>query len=257
MRRACRVLRVDRPLYLYKPRRDEQADLKQRIREIAQTRVRYGYRRIHVLLVREGRVVNRKRIHRLYNELGLQLRHKKPKRRVKARLRDDRCAAMAHNETWAMDFVHDQLCTGRKLRILTIVDTFSRFSPAIDPRYNYRGEDVVQTLERVCKSVGYPKAIRIDQGSEFISRDLDLWAYQKGVTLDFSRPGKPTDNAFIESFNGKFRAECLNAHWFMSHDDARGKMESWRKDYNEVRPHSAIGNKPPIALVPGSSATMA
>ncbi|MCA0404834.1 MAG: integrase core domain-containing protein, partial [Proteobacteria bacterium] len=155
------------------------------------------------------------------------------------------------NETWAMDFVHDQLATGRKLRVLTIVDTFSRFSPAVDPRFSYRGEDVVATLERVCRAVGYPKSIRVDQGSEFISRDLDLWAYQKGVILDFSRPGKPTDNGFIESFNGKFRAECLNAHWFMSLDDARAKMEEWRKDYNEVRPHSAIGNKPPISLMNG------
>lgn len=251
VRRACRALRIDRPLYLYKPRTGDQADLKQRITEIAQTRVRYGYRRIHVLLVREGWVVNPKRIYRLYNELGLQLRKKPPKRRVKVKLREDRCEATGHNETWAMDFVHDQLCTGRKLCILTVADTFSRFSPAIDPRYTYRGEDVVQTLEKVCKCVGYPRAIRVDQGSEFISRDLDLWAYQKGVTLDFSRSGKPTDNAFIESFNGKFRAECLNAHWFMSLDDAREKMESWRKDYNEVRPHSAIGNKPPISLVSG------
>ena len=254
VRRACRVLHVDRPLYLYKPRTGDQADLKQRITEIAQTRVRYGYRRIHVLLVREGWIVNPKRIYRLYNELGLQLRKKPPKRRVKAKLREDRREATSHNETWAMDFVHDQLCTGRKLRILTVVDTFSRFSPTIDPRYTYRGEDVVQTLEKVCKRVGYPRAIRVDQGSEFISRDLDLWAYQKGVTLDFSRPGKPTDNAFIESFNGKFRAECLNTLWFMSLDDAREKMESWRKDYNEVRPHSAIGNKPPISLINGSSA---
>lgn len=253
VRRACRALRIDRPLYLYKSRSGDQADLKQRIKEIAETRVRYGYRRIHVLLVREGWVVNPKRIYRLYNELGLQLRNKTPKRRVKAKLREGRCEATEHNETWAMDFVHDQLCTGRKLRILTVVDTFSRFSPAIDPRYTYRGWDVVQTLEKVCKRVGYPRAIRVDQGSEFISRDLDLWAYHKGVTLDFSRPGKPTDNAFIESFNGKFRAECLNAHWFMSLDDAREKMESWRKDYNEVRPHSAIGNKPPISLVSGSA----
>jgi putative transposase len=257
VRRACRALRIDRPLYLYKPRSGEQADLKQWIKEIAETRVRYGYRRIHVLLVREGWIVNPKRIYRLYNELGLQLRKKPPKRRVKAKLREDRCEATSHNETWAMDFVHDQLCTGRKLRILTVVDTFSRFSPTIDPRYTCRGEDVVQTLEKVCKRVGYPSTIRVDQGSEFISRDPDLWAYQKGVTLDFSRPGKPTDNAFIESLNGKFRAECLNTHWFMSLDDAREKMESWRKDYNEVRPHSAIGNKPPMSLVSGSPAPAA
>ena len=214
--------------------------------------MRYGYRRIHVLLRREGWQVNAKRIYRLYNEMGLQLRNKTPKRRVKAKLREGRVEATQSNETWAMDFVHDQLATGRKLRVLTIVDTFSRFSPATDPRLSYRGEDVVQTLERVCRQVGYPKAIRVDQGSEFVSRDLDLWAYQKGVVLDFSRPGKPTDNAFIESFNGKFRAECLNTHWFMSLDDARSKMEEWRKDYNEVRPHSAIGNNPPISLMNGS-----
>ena len=138
--------------------------------------------------------------------------------------------------------------------MLTIVDTFTRFSPAVDPRFSYKGEDVVATLERICRSTGYPQSIRVDQGSEFISRDLDLWAYQKGVVLDFSRPGRPTDNGFIESFNGKFRAECLNAHWFMSLDDAWAKMEAWRRDYNEVRPHSSIDNKPPIALMNGSPA---
>ena len=181
--------------------------------------------------------------------MGLQLRNKTPKRRVKAKLREDRQPPASANETWAMDFVHDQLATGKKLRVLTVVDAFSRFSPIIDPRFSYRGEDVVQALERTCKRVGYPKSIRVDQGSEFVSRDLDLWAYQHDVVLDFSRPGKPTDNAFIESFNGKFRAECLNAHWFLTLDDARKKMEDWRKDYNEVRPHSAIGNKPPITLI--------
>ena len=216
--------------------------------------MRYGYRRIHVLLRREGWNVNARRIYRLYNEMGLQLRNRTPKRRFKAKLREDCTEAIRRNETWAMDFVHDQLVTGRKIRVLTIVDTFSRFSLATDPRFSYRGEDVVQTLERVCRQVGYPSAIRVDQGSEFISRDLDLWAYQKDVILDFSRPGKPTDNAFIESFNGKFRAECQNTHWFMSLDDARTKMEDWRRDYNEVRSHSAIGNNPPISLMKHSDA---
>ena len=239
----------------YRPHGDDQADLKKRIREVAETRVRYGYRRIHVLLRREGWQVNPERIYRLYKEMGLQLRNKTPKRRVKAKLREDRSEATQGNETWAMDFVHDQLVTGRKIRVLTMIDTFSRFSPATDPRFSYRGEDVVRTLESVCRRYGYPKTIRVDQGSEFISRDLDLWACHKGVVLDFSRPGKPTDNAFIESFNGKFRAECLNTHWFMSLDDARSKMEEWRKDYNEVRPHSAIGNKPPVSLTNGSMAS--
>lgn len=153
-----------------------------------------------------------------------------------------------------MDFVHDQLATGRKLRVLTIVDIFSRFSPAVEPRFNFTGADVVEVLEGVCKEVGFPATIRVDQGSEFVSRDLDLWAYQRNVTLDFSRPGRPTDNAFIESFNGKLRAECLNAHWFMSLDDARRKCEAWRRDYNEERPHSSIGNKVPIELVNRSAA---
>lgn len=213
--------------------------------------MRYGYRRINVLLKQEGWQVNAKRIYLLYKEMGLQLRHKPPKRRVKVKLRGDRCQTKHSNQVWAMDFVHDQLATGRKLRVLAIVDTFSRYCPAIDPRFSYRGEDVVSTLDRVCRQTGYPMSIRVDQGSEFISRDLDLWAYQKGVVLDFSRPGKLTDNAFIESFNGKFRAECLNAHWFMSLDDAWRKMEEWRRDYNEVRPHSAIGNKPPVTLQAG------
>jgi putative transposase len=153
-----------------------------------------------------------------------------------------------------MDFVHDQLATGRKLRVLTIVDIFSRFSPAVEPRFNFRGADVVDVLEGVGRQVGFPAMIRVDQGSEFVSRDLDLWAYQRGVMLDFSRPGKPTDNAFIESFNGKFRAECSNAHWFMSLDDARRKYEAWRRHYNEERPHSAIGNKVPVELTDRSVA---
>ena len=254
VRRACRALPVNRATYHYRSRRAGQAQLTERIKEIAATRVRYGYRRIHVLLRRDGWQVNPKRVYRLYRALGLQLRNKTPKRRVKAKLREGRQSATRSNETWAMDFVHDQLATGRKLRVLTIVDIFSRFSPALEPRFSFHGADVVDVLERVGRELGFPAAIRVDQGTEFVSRDLDLCAYQRGVTLDFSHPGKPTDNAFIESFNGKFRAECLNAHWFLSLDDARAKMEEWRKDYNTVRPHSAIGNKPPISLMKGSSA---
>lgn len=254
IRRACSVLRTETSTYHYKGKRRPQAALVKRIREIAETRVRYGYRRVHVLLRREGWHVNAKRIYRLYKDLGLQLRNKVPKRRVKAKLREDRCPATAANETWAMDFVHDQLATGRKIRILTIVDTYTRFSPALEPRFSFKAEDVVAVLERVGREHGFPKAIRVDQGTEFVSRDLDLWAYQRGVVLDFSRPGKPTDNGFIESLNGKFRTECLNAHWFMSLEDARQKMEDWRQHYNEDRPHSAIGYKPPIALMKRSAA---
>lgn len=242
------MLEVDRSTFHYKSRRADQAGLEARIKEICATRVRYGYRRVHVVLQRDGWNVNIKRVYRIYKELGLQLRNKTPKRRVKAKLRDDRTPATRPNETWAMDFVHDQLATGKKIRVLTVVDTFSRYSPVIDPRFSYRAENVVQMLEQACAGVGYPRTIRVDQGSEFVSRDLDLWAYARGVTLDFSRPGKPTDNAFIEAFNGRFRAECLNEHWFLTLDDARSKMEDWRRYYNEERPHGAIGNKSPIML---------
>jgi putative transposase len=249
IRRACHVFMVDTSTYHYRSRRTGQAGLEQRIKEICQTRVRYGYRRVHVLLRREGWSINQKKTRRVYRELGLQLRNKTPKRRVKAKLRDDRRAATRPNETWAMDFVHDQLATGRKLRVLTIVDTFSRFSPALEARFTFRGADVVEVLDGIRRSGRLPCVIRVDQGTEFVSRDLDLWAYQHGVTLDFSRPGKPTDNAFIEAFNSRFRAECLNAHWFMSLADAREKVEDWRRYYNEERPHGAIGQKTPISLL--------
>jgi putative transposase len=162
IRRACRALPVERSTYHYRSLRIGQAHLIKRIKEIAETRMRYGYRRIHVLLKREGWNVNPKRIYRLYKELGLQLRNKTPKRRGKAKLREDRRPAKRTNEIWAMDFVHDQLATGRKLRVLTIVDTFSRFSPALDARFNFRGADVVEVLEQVGRQHGFPSAIRVD-----------------------------------------------------------------------------------------------
>ena len=154
-----------------------------------------------------------------------------------------------------MDSIHDQQATAGKIRVLTVVDTISRFSPVLDPRLSYCGEDVVQTLEATSAAVGYPKTIRVDQGSEFICRDLDLWTYTNGVTQDFSRPGKPTDNAYIEAFNGCFRAECLNTYWFLRLADAREKLEESRRHYNVDRPHGAIGNKPPITLVNPGEAT--
>ena len=233
IRRACRVLEVDTSSYHYRSRRHDQAGIEAKIKEVCSARVRYGYRRVHVILRRGGWAVNVKKVRRIYNKLSLQLRRKPLKRRVKARLRDDRAPATRPNQTWAMDFVHDQLATGRKIRVLTVVDTFSRYSPVVDPRFSYRAEDVVVALEQTCAVTGYPTAIRVDQGSEFISRQLDLWAYEHDVTLDFSLPGKPTDNAFIEAYNGRFRAECLNAHWFLTLADAQEKLEAWRRYYNE------------------------
>ena len=199
------------------------------------------------MLQREGWTGNIKRTYRVYRDLGLRLRNKTPKWQVKAKLRDDRQEAVSPNEVWSMEFVHDQLATGKKIRVLTIVDAFSRYVPALEPRSSYRAEDVVRTLEQICPVIGYPRTIRVDQGSEFVSRDLDLWAYTRGVTLDFSRPGKPTDNAYIEAFNGRFRAECLNQHWFLTLADAAENLEDWRRYYNEERPHRAIGNKVPIS----------
>ena len=202
IRRACEAQRFDTSSYHCKSRRAGQAGLELRIKEICETRVRYGYRRGHVLLRREGW-------------------------RVKAKLRDDRDEAIGPKDVWAMHSVHDQLALGNKLRILTVVDTHSRFCPATDARFSFGGEDVVQPLKRVCHQIGHPKTIRVDNGSQFISRDLDLWAYANAVTLDFSRPGKPTGNGFIAAFNRKPRSECLNARWFMSLADAREKLEAW------------------------------
>jgi len=248
IRRACSAVQAQRSSYFYRSCRPDRAPLTTRIKEIAETRVRYGYRRIHVLLRREGWLVNVKLVNRLYREMSLQLRNKSPKRKVKAKLREGREPPAARNDVWAKDFVHDQLFDATRVRALTVVDAFTRISPAIEPRRSSRGSDVVDVLERISRQQGFPRTIRIDQGPEFISKDLDLWAYRRGVILNFSRPGKPTDNAYIESLNGKFRMECLNAHWFTSLDEMRRICEDWRRDYNEVRPHSAIGNKPPISL---------
>ena len=264
IRRACAVLCASRSSYHYRSGRSGQAVLRKRIREIAETRVRYGYRRIHVLLRREGWRINHKRTYRLYCEEGLQMRNKTPKRRVSAKLRDDRRPATAANECWAMDFMADQLFSGRRIRVLTIVDIFSKVSPAIGVGATYKGHDVVATLELAVQNHGCPKRIRVDNGPEFISRDLDLWAYSNGVVLDFSRPharqamlaspkgGKPTDNAYIEAFNSRFRQECLNASWFLSLEDARSKIETWRVEYNNVRPHTAIGHLTPAEFAASS-----
>jgi putative transposase len=238
-RRACAVLNAARSTIYYRSCKDEQAYFEKRIKQIAATRVRYGYRRIHTLLQREGWQVNHKRIYRLYRDLGLQMRYKSPKRRIRAQLRGDRSTAERPNQCWSMYFMADQLFDGRRIRLLTIVDNFSRISPLIGVGFSYKGHDVVASLERACGRYGKPERIRVDNGPEFVSKDHDLWAYTHKVVLDFSRPGKPTENAFIEAFNSRFRDECLNQHWFLSLDDVIAKVEAWRIDYNTVRLHSA------------------
>ena len=244
-RRACTTMAFPRSTIRYESVSDPQIALRMRLRELAMSRVGYGYRRLHILLWREGWRVNHKRVYRLYKEECLSVRKKPPRRRKACLKREARPLASEKNECWSMDFMSDELYDGRRIRLLTIVDNHTRESLAIHVSQRIRGCEVVQVLERVVKVHGKPQAIRVDNGSEFISKDVDLWAYWNHVKLDFSRPGKPTDNAYIESFNARFRLECLNEHWFLSLYDAKEKIESWQRDYNENRPHSSLGNVPP------------
>jgi putative transposase len=242
------VLQGHRSVYDYKSRKDEQAALRMRIKDIAQARVSYGYRRIHVLLLREGWKGNHKRVYRLYKLEGLMMRPKRPRRHVSASRRMVRATASFPNESWSMDFMSDALYDGQKIKLLTLVDNFTRESLAIEVVWRLGGHGVVAALMQVVEEKGLPKSIRIDNGPEFTSKVLDQWAYLNGVELDFIRPGKPTDNALIESFNGRFREECLNESWFLSLEDAREKVEEWRQHYNRKRPHGSLGNVPPVEL---------
>ena len=250
-RKACRVVMMSRSSFSYHATRDEQAPLRLRIKEIATARVRYGYKRIYVLLRREGWLVNHKRVYRLYCQEGLNLRSKRPHRRVMAAHRVGRPAVTAVNEIWSMDFVTDSLFNGSRFRALALVDNFSRECLAIEVGQHLRGEDVARVLNRLEFSHGLPGSIRLDNGPEFISKDLDRWAYEHHVTLDFSRPGKPVDNALAESFNGSLRDECLNINWFLSLDDAQEKIEAWRREYNNWRPHSSLDNLTPRQYLEG------
>jgi len=212
-----------------------------RIKEIAAARPSWGSPRIHVLLRREGWLVNHKRTERLYRMEGLNLRRNRPRRRKAVVTRGPSVAATRKDERWSMDFMHDQLHDGRRLRVLTVVDQFTREALATEARGSFSAHDVIDVLNRLSRSHRKPAVIQVDNGTEFASRALDAWAYREDVRLDFSRPGKPTDNAHIESFNARLRAECLNAHVFESLEDAEETLTSWRSDYNAVRPHSALG----------------
>jgi len=241
-RRGCKTLRFHRRTHRYKLIRDDQVPLRKRIKEIAETRVRYGYRRIHVLLRWEGWAVNAKRVHRLYRMEGLNLRPKRPRRHIMAARRVERPLASRPNEIWAMNFVSDALFNGKRFRALTVVDAYTRECLAIHADQWIKGEAVATVMERLTFQRGTaPAKIRVDNGPEFVSRALDQWAYLDKVTLDFSRPGKPTDNAFVESFNGRLRDERLNTHWFLSLNDARALIEAWRRDFDESRPHTSLG----------------
>ena len=228
----------------YKSRRDPQADLRMRLRELAGSRVRYGYRRLTVLLRREGRAVNAKRVYRLYREEGLQVRTAKRAKRA-ARTRVPPGGAVRPNQRWSMDFVSDRFADGRWFRILTVVDQYTRECLCVCADRTQSGGKVVEQLKRLVAMRGAPESITTDNGSEFAGRAMDAWAHSGGVKLDFIRPGRPVENGYIESFNGRLRDECLNTEVFEDLADARQKLESWRHDYNQHRPHSALADRSP------------
>src|SRR5579859_1334870 len=244
---ACRALGLQRSTCRYRPRPGDDGEIRKAIRAVAAKRPRYGYRRLHVLLRRDGWAINHKRTYRLYQEEGLTVR-KKRRKEVSAGPRVPLGSATRINQHWGMDFVSDTLANGRGFRCLTIVDELSKESPAIEVDHSLPGRRVVEVLDRLKDEGKLPDVITVDNGPEFVCRELDAWAHRNGVALRFIRPGKPMENAFIESFNGKFRDECLNEHWFEDLLDARGKIESYRVDYNQERPHSALGNLSPATF---------
>ncbi len=245
LRRACRVVGLSTATWRYQ-RQTSAANraVLARLQAHAAVRARFGYRRLHILLEREGLVVNHKRVHRIYRAAGLQVRRRHRKRLTRAEriplpVPDQRLARRS------MDFTVDTLADGRGFRTLNIVDDFTRECVAIEVDRSLPGLRVARVLDRLHATIGLPPSIVVDNGPEFAGRTLDAWAYARGVTLRFIRPGKPVENAYIESFNGKFRDECLNEHWFVSLADAQVTIEAWRIDYNTVRPHSSLDGATP------------
>jgi putative transposase len=244
-RRACRLVGVGRSTLRYRGRgRTDEGQLRRRLLELAAERPRFGYRRLHALLRREGVVVNHKRVERLYRAEGLAVRRRTRKRVA----RDGRGRAALPgrpNQQWGVDFVSDALAWGRRIRLFTVVDVFTREALAIEVDTSLPGARVVQVLERLAGERGAPVEIVLDNGPELAGKALDQWAYERGVRLRFIEPGKPVQNAFVESFHGRLRDACLDRHWFLGLADARHTVEDWRRDYNRARPHSALGYRAP------------
>lgn len=245
-RKACSLVGLSRATMRYQSQRSrEERELTERIKAIAFERRRFGYRRVHQLLRREGAEVNHKKVYRLYREAGLAVRKRKRRKGVMVE-RQPLTLPDAPNRTWSMDFVMDSLANGRRIKCLTIVDDFTKECLDIPVAMGISGEQVARTLDRIAAFRGYPEAVRTDQGPEFTGRALDQWAYRNGVELKLIQPGKPMQNGYIESFNGKFRDECLNEHWFRDLAHARETINQWRLDYNERRPHSSLGYQTPL-----------
>lgn len=243
-RRGCAIVAIDRSSFYYRPRRQDDAPLKMRLRELAAARPRFGCRRLHVLLRREGWGLNHKRTERLYKEEGLSVRQKRRRKRV-SHLRVAPPPTDRPNQRWSMDFVADSLTDGRRIRILTVVDVFTRECLSTEADTSLNARKVTAILQRIRQERALPKVITVDNGSEFISKQMDEWAFEAGVSLDFIRPGKPVENCYIESFNGRLRDECLNTNVFTSLDHARRKLLEWKIDYNEQRPHGSLGDLTP------------
>jgi len=247
-RRACRLVLLHRSTYYYQSRKKDDRALRMRIKELAYSRPRYGYRRLTVLLQREGWEVNHKRIYRIYGEEELLVRTKRRKKRA-AQRRLKPLPATQVGEHWSIDFVSDQLADGRRFRVLTAIDQVSRECVCLEVAQKLPADAVTAALDQAIWAYGQPKVITSDNGTEFTSNHFDQWAYKRGIQLDFIAPGRPVENAYIESFNGKLRDECLNMHWFESLAEAKRLIERWRIDYNETRPHSSLGNRAPAAYV--------
>lgn len=243
-RRACRWLGFHRTPIRYVPSRRDETSLRLRLRELAAEHPRWGFPMLLWRLKREGVRDNHKRIRRLYRAEGLAVRRRQKKKHL-AVPRVVLPLALVPNERWAIDFMRDTLASGRAFRALTVIDTCTRESLAIEVDASLGGDRVVQVLDRIAASRGYPASIVLDNGPEFHSKALDAWAHQHGVHLQFIRPGKPVENAFIESFNGRLRDECLNQHWFLSLIDARRVIEAWRVSYNTARPHRGLASLTP------------
>ena len=248
-RRACVLVSVSRTVFSYSPRFSELNELiRQRLKELGARYRRFGAWKFHKILRREGLQINHKRVERIYRQEGLSLRVRKRKK-LRAVARVELPVVTKPNERWSMDFIHDKLWEGRKFRALSIVDTFTHECLALEVDTSLGGERVKRVLERLAFERGLPEAIVVDNGPEFISKVLDEWAYRRGVKLDFIRPGKPTDNAFVESFHDKFRDECLDEHYFSTLFEARTIIEDWRIEFNTFRPHRSLRGLTPEAFL--------
>ncbi len=244
-RRACALVGLSRDAYRHPPLVDEQTrQLKAKIIDVAHTRRRFGYRRVHDMVKPAFPGVNHKKIYRLYTEAGLTVRKRKKAKRPVGE-RQPLKMALAVNDVWSMDFVSDSLVNGRRLKCLTVADDFSHEAVDIAVDFGMGGAYVVRILDQAARFKGYPSAVRTDNGPEFTSRVFMGWCQANGIAHLLIEPGKPTQNGYIESFNGKFRDECLNEHWFDNLTQARTTIAAWRIDYNEVRPHSSCGRMPP------------